>query len=100
MKHYGIDHVLRDMGSSDTLIAAGGDIRLVSFAHGMSKLGDNGEWLAIGDQHYEVNGKSYRYTGAWYDFALDEVNGGELKTPWIPKLPITSQIPHPTLSHD
>lgn len=78
MKYYGIDHVLREMGSSDTLFANGGDIRLVSFAHGTSRQDDNGEWKPIGEQNYEVNGKSYRYTGAWYHFALDEVNGGEL----------------------
>ncbi len=77
MKYYGIDHVLRDMGVSDKLIDAGGDIQLVSFRHGMSKLLDNGDWQAVGEQRYEVNGKSYRYTGAWYNFAMDEVNGGK-----------------------
>ncbi|KAJ8117173.1 hypothetical protein OPT61_g1559 [Boeremia exigua] len=75
MKYYGIDHVLRDIGSSDTLSTNGGDIRLVSFVHGTSKQSDNGEWLSFEQQHYEVDGKTYRYTGAWYNFALNEING-------------------------
>ncbi|KAF3040968.1 hypothetical protein E8E12_009025 [Didymella heteroderae] len=75
MKHYGVDGALRDMGSSDTVLQDGGDIRLVSFRHGMSKMGDNDQWIPMDEQRYEVNGKEYRYTGAWYNFAVDEVNG-------------------------
>lgn len=74
MKHWGIDGVLRDMGSSDKLIADYGDIRLVTFVHGQSKE-ENGQWIPIEDQRYEKDGKTYRYTGAWYKFAVDEVNG-------------------------
>lgn len=62
MRYHGIDHVLRDMGASDALIDAGGDIQLVSVRHGTSKQLDNGDWQTIGEQQYEVNGKSYRYT--------------------------------------
>lgn len=77
MKHYGVDGVLRDMGSSDTLFQDGGDIRLVSFRHGVPTMRDNGDWVTIDQQRYKVNDKEYRYTGAWYNFALDEINGGE-----------------------
>ncbi|KAF3053165.1 hypothetical protein E8E11_011261 [Didymella keratinophila] len=75
MKHYGFDGVLRDMGASDKLEKEGGNVRLVTFRHGESKMEENGEWLTIDDQHYEHDGKEYRYTGAWYKFAMDEVNG-------------------------
>lgn len=74
MKHWGVDGVLRDMDSSDKLLAQGGDVRLVSFMHGQSKE-ENGQWLTIDDQRYEHDGKEYRYTGAWYRFAVDEING-------------------------
>ena len=75
MKHYGIDGVLRDMGASDKLEKEGGNVRLVTFRHGESKVEENGEWLTIDDQRYEHDRKEYHYTGAWYKFAMDEVNG-------------------------
>ncbi|KAJ4991638.1 hypothetical protein SVAN01_02753 [Stagonosporopsis vannaccii] len=100
MKYYGIEHVLRGMGSSDRLFADGGDIRLVSFAHGISKQGDNGEWMTIGEQHYEVNGKSYRYTGAWYKFALDEVNGILIATDRMSPQEIGSEASPPITGSD
>ncbi|KAF1924503.1 uncharacterized protein M421DRAFT_8805 [Didymella exigua CBS 183.55] len=75
MKHYGVDGVLRDIGSSDTLIQNGGDVRLLSFKHGFPAMGDNGEWVTVEQQRYEVGGKKYRYTGAWYNFAVDETIG-------------------------
>ena len=75
MKHFGIDGVLREMSASDKIEQQGGNVRLITFQHGESKMLENGDWLTIDDQHYENDGKQYRYTGAWYKFAMDEVNG-------------------------
>lgn len=76
MRQWGIDHVLQSMGASDKVEDEGGDIRLVSFAHGLPKAGDDGEWISIDMQSYSVGSKLFRYTGAHYVFGLDEVNGG------------------------
>ena len=76
MRQWGIDHVLRDMGASDKVEEEGGDIRLVSFAHGLSKPDENGEWIPIDKQSYQVGQKQYRHTGAHYAFGLDKVSGG------------------------
>lgn len=59
MKHWGVDGVLRDMGSFDKLLDEGGDVRLVSFMHGMPKE-ENGQWLSIDEQRYEHDGKENR----------------------------------------
>lgn len=63
------------LGASDKIEQQGRNVRLVTFRHGESKMLENGDWLTIDDQHYEHDGKEYRYTGAWYKFAMDEVNG-------------------------
>lgn len=76
MRQWGVDQILRDMGASDKMEDEGGDIRMVSFVHGVPKPGEN-EWITIDMQSYEVDRKLYRYTGAHYAFGLDEVNGGK-----------------------
>ena len=76
MRQWGVDQVLQDIGASNELEDEGGDICLVSFAHGIPKA-EGDEWVTIDQQSYEVDGKVYRYTGAHYTFGLEEVDGGK-----------------------
>jgi hypothetical protein len=76
MRQWGVDQVLQDIGASDELEDEGGDIRLVSFAHGVPRAkGD--EWVGIDQQSYKIDEKVYRYTGTHYTFGLEEVDGGK-----------------------
>jgi hypothetical protein len=76
-KDWGIDNVLRDLSLSDKCAGWGGYLDCLIFVHGFKQSAD-GKW-----EHdpapYDVDGKTYRRSGAHYGIAFDASKGGKVK---------------------
>lgn len=73
-KDWGMDHVLRDLGLSDKCHGWGGWMDCLTFVHGFKQLED-GSW-DLDPSTYDVEGKTYRRSGAHYGIALDAQKRG------------------------
>ncbi|KAI8943557.1 hypothetical protein NX059_001554 [Plenodomus lindquistii] len=72
-KAWGVDHVLRALGTSDKAVEDGGTVNVVTITHGNA--GDNGGGYGnkvYNDQpEYTVGGTQYRVTGGEYTYGFD-----------------------------
>lgn len=75
-KRWGMDRTFRELGLSDKCRDEGGLIECVTFLHGWEGYNPDGT-QDIKDSHYDVDGKTYRLTGAHYGFGFDLQQGGE-----------------------
>jgi hypothetical protein len=73
-KDWGIDHVLRDLTLSDKCAGWGGYTDCLTFVHGFKQLAD-GSW-DHDPAPYDVDGRTYRKSGAHYGIAFDAAKGG------------------------
>jgi hypothetical protein len=74
-KDWGVNNVLRDLTLSDKCAGWGGYLDCLTFVHGLNQLADGKR------EHdpapYDVDGKTYRTSGAHYRIAFDASKGGQ-----------------------
>ena len=74
-KLWGVDQIFRDLDISDKCHDEGGSIQCLTFVHGY-EIDDDGDGVYDDTETYEVDGRTYRKTGAHYGFGLEPHKGG------------------------